>query len=230
VELDVRRFEEHHAAGRREEALSTYGGDLLAGFRLEGAPGFERWLDARRQDLRIRAVDAATTLADRAEARGSLVEAVTWVRRARTFAPSSEGSLRRHMELLHRMGKRSKALEEYARAKAFLRSELGTAPDEDTQALAARLRSREAPGAEAGEEGPITPDPGAPAPGSSRASPPSSVEGSEGSRRSPHHSWRIAFLPALVRRSAGRPDPSPRVEPGWCRRSDGGRRPGAGCR
>ena len=68
VWCDVREFERALDAGRPEEALDLYRGHLLEGFHAVGvAPELEQWLDAERSRLRMRAVHAATSLADAAE-------------------------------------------------------------------------------------------------------------------------------------------------------------------
>ena len=50
--VDVAAFEAALAAGRNVEALELYGGDLLEGFYVAGAPAMEHWLDMERTRLR----------------------------------------------------------------------------------------------------------------------------------------------------------------------------------
>jgi DNA-binding SARP family transcriptional activator len=90
LDCDVVSFEEALAHGADQEALDTYGGDLLEGFFISGAPTFERWLEQRRDDLRVQARDAAWRLAARAQATGQPIEAAHWARRARQLAPLDE--------------------------------------------------------------------------------------------------------------------------------------------
>jgi DNA-binding SARP family transcriptional activator len=90
LDCDAVSFEEALAHGADQEALDTYGGDLLEGFFISGAPTFERWLEQRRDDLRVQARDAAWRLAARAQATGQPIEAAHWARRARQLAPLDE--------------------------------------------------------------------------------------------------------------------------------------------
>ena len=48
LECDALVFEQALGAGQPEQALGFYGGDLLPGFYVEGAPEFERWLERER--------------------------------------------------------------------------------------------------------------------------------------------------------------------------------------
>ena len=49
-----------------QRALALYGGELLPGLHVAGAPEFQRWLDAERQQTRRTAFRAARRLADEA--------------------------------------------------------------------------------------------------------------------------------------------------------------------
>src|SRR5690606_26307563 len=61
---DAAAFDDAVAAGRLGEALELYGGDLLEGVFLSGAPAFEQWLDGERAARRTAAAAAAWRLAD----------------------------------------------------------------------------------------------------------------------------------------------------------------------
>lgn len=52
VRCDVYAFEDAVAAGRWEEALELYRGELLEGFEVPGAEAFRRWLEAERDWMR----------------------------------------------------------------------------------------------------------------------------------------------------------------------------------
>jgi TolB-like protein/DNA-binding SARP family transcriptional activator/Flp pilus assembly protein TadD len=143
VWCDAVAFEGALEAGRLEEALDLYRGDLLDGFFLSEAPEFDRWLESERERLRSRAAEAAWRLAERSEAVGSGVQAATWAKKAVSFAPDDEGTLRRLLELLDRVGDRAAAVKEYEAFARRLRDEYEAEPSPETQALIAAIRERE---------------------------------------------------------------------------------------
>lgn len=52
VRCDVYAFEDAAAAGRWDEALELYRGELLEGFEVPGSEAFRRWLEAERGWMR----------------------------------------------------------------------------------------------------------------------------------------------------------------------------------
>ncbi|MGD8869814.1 MAG: BTAD domain-containing putative transcriptional regulator, partial [Gemmatimonadales bacterium] len=143
VWCDAVAFEDALEGGNPEEALELYRGDLLEGFFLSEVPEFERWLESERERLRRLASDAAWAMADRAERAGSAVEACRHALRAAGFAPDDEGTLRRLLELLDRVGDRAAAVKEYEAFARRLRDEYEAEPSPETQALIASIRQRE---------------------------------------------------------------------------------------
>jgi DNA-binding SARP family transcriptional activator len=102
---DASRFEEALAEGNPEEALALYGGDLLAGFFVPDAPGFEHWADAERTRLKDLAAHAASALAEREEAAANLSGAARWARR-RHASPR----FRQPLSTAHRTSRRARAV------------------------------------------------------------------------------------------------------------------------
>ena len=94
-----------------------------------------------RDDYRERAVRAALALADEAEERGDLAQAVDWTRRALAGDRLSEATHRALMRRLSACGERAQALAAYARCRAVLAAEFGAAPSQETRALVAQLRA-----------------------------------------------------------------------------------------
>src|SRR6266496_863766 len=119
-------------AGRLEDAIALYHGELLAGFHLSGAAEFDRWLEEQRTHVRERLTEAGWALADQEAARGRLPEAARWARRAVALSPYQEGGIRRLMALLDRMGDRAAAVSEYERFAERLSSDLEVAPSSET--------------------------------------------------------------------------------------------------
>lgn len=141
---DAAAFDAACEEGEPRKALELYRGDLLDGFHLSGAPAFERWLEGERQRLRRRALTAAWRVAELEEEAGNGIEAARFAHRALRIDPLDGISVRRLMELLHRLGDRAGALRVYERQVVRLRDELGTEPAAETRELKARiLRSGE---------------------------------------------------------------------------------------
>lgn len=104
VWCDAVAFEDALDAGRPEDALGLFRGELLQGFHISDAVDFERWVDVERDRIRWRAREAAWTLADAAEATGDIAGATRWGRTAHFLDPEDERTLRRLIDLLHRTG------------------------------------------------------------------------------------------------------------------------------
>lgn len=144
--VDVRAFEDALEAGNARSAVEAFGGELMAGFHVDGAPEFERWLDAERRRIRDLATAAAWKVSGEAETRGDGPDAVRWARWVIGTAPDDEPSVRRLIGLLDRLGDRAGALREYERLRAYLREEWDAEPAPETQALIERVVARAEPG------------------------------------------------------------------------------------
>src|SRR5687768_13993232 len=90
VSCDAVAFEAALDAGRPNDALALYRGDLLEAFFISDAPEFERWLERERARLRERASQAAWACADERVAAGDPMEAARWARRAADLMPADE--------------------------------------------------------------------------------------------------------------------------------------------
>lgn len=121
-------------------AAALYHGDLLNGFFITDAPEFERWLEEERWLLRRQAADAAWRVAERVR-ESDVDDAIRWAARAAALDPFNEEAVRRLMRLLASGGHRASALQMYNNFARLLERELDTAPSDETQALAALLRS-----------------------------------------------------------------------------------------
>ncbi len=141
---DAVAFGEALAAGRPEEALGMYRGDLAAGLHVADCPEFAEWLDGERRRLRREAIGAAGRLADAATATGDVATALGWARRAVALAPLEEEPARRLITLLDQAGDRGGALAEFELLTSRLRRELEVAPSAETRSLVATLRARPA--------------------------------------------------------------------------------------
>jgi DNA-binding SARP family transcriptional activator len=145
LRCDAVEFERALARGDAAGALAAYRGDLVPGFHVDGAPGFERWLEERRVGLHQAAVAAAQALADAAQRADDLPAALQWSGRAVELAPEAEPAVRRLLALLDRSGDRVGAVRAYEAFARRLRDVAGVEPAPDTAALVAVMRGDAAP-------------------------------------------------------------------------------------
>lgn len=138
---DAVEFEHQAHAGHLEEALALYHGDLLDGFFIADAPGFERWLEGERDRLRSRAAAVASVLADHSATTGG-VGAVKWARRAVVLAPANESGLRRLIGALDRAGDRAGAVHAFMEGVRSMREDYGLEPSAEMLALIDEVRRR----------------------------------------------------------------------------------------
>jgi DNA-binding SARP family transcriptional activator len=139
---DAASFEEALRAENPIKALELYGGDLLEGFHVSGAPAFQDWLDRERGRLRDAAAGAAWSLADQAERSGDAAAAGRWGRRGYELTPYDEDVLCRLLGVLDRTGDRSGALRVYDDFARRLSLEYDLDPAAETRALVDAIRTR----------------------------------------------------------------------------------------
>ena len=139
---DAAAFETSLDVGAIADANSLYGGDLLPGFGLSGAPHFQSWLDDARARLRARAARAAWALAEQRAQSGAIAEAVECARRAATFT-EDEGTVRQLVALLGRLGDVAGAVTCYEEFAHRLRRDFDLEPRQETKALLDAVRGRD---------------------------------------------------------------------------------------
>jgi DNA-binding SARP family transcriptional activator/TolB-like protein len=140
IDCDVLALEEDLEAGRVDDALNRYHGELLQGFHVSEAPEFERWLDGERRRIADAVLAGAWRNAADKRAKGDRDGALHAARRASALAPDDELSLRRLLEFLDAGGDRSAALRAYEEFAERLKSDYGAEPSAETQALARALK------------------------------------------------------------------------------------------
>lgn len=129
-------------AGRYEEAVDRYRGELLAGFHLAGAgETFEEWLSRERLHVTEAVLRAITALVAREEAAGHCTVAAHWAQRACAIVPVDEAWLRRSMTLYHQGSDGGSALRLYEQYAVRLAAEFRAKPSGESAALASRIRS-----------------------------------------------------------------------------------------
>jgi DNA-binding SARP family transcriptional activator/TolB-like protein/tetratricopeptide (TPR) repeat protein len=138
---DVTRLADAVNAGRYEEALDSYRGELLAGVHLANAgEAFEEWLSRERLRVTELVMRAIRALVEREELARHYPGAARLAQRACALAPDDEGWLRRGMSLLERAGDTGGALRLYETYARRLATEFDATPSAETDALAARIR------------------------------------------------------------------------------------------
>jgi len=140
ISVDLDDFEAALTRHEPEQAVAAYGGPLLDGFHLGGAPEFERLVDGERADLAKRMAAALETLADAASGRGDHVAAVDWWRRLAAVDPLSSRVALGLMRALDAAGDRAGALQHAREHARIVRAELDAAPDALVTAFVAELR------------------------------------------------------------------------------------------
>ncbi len=147
VDCDLWRFDaavalaarESDPAARRRALLAA--AELVAGEPLAGA-SYE-WAEPVRENLRRRAIDVLGELGAVLGAEGDLAGAVQALDRARAVDPYCEDVYRRLMGYLADMGRDDVALRVYRELEKHI-AQLGSLPDEQTEAILVTLRSRAA--------------------------------------------------------------------------------------
>jgi DNA-binding SARP family transcriptional activator/TolB-like protein len=150
ITSDAGDFDAALEAGDREAAVLLHSGPFLDGFRLPGAPEFERWVEEERQRRLQRVLHAVETLAEQAEAAGNLQAAAGWWRRAAAQDPFSSRIATRLIGVLDRAGDRAAALQHGRVHELLLRSELELDVGPEVAALLQKLRQAPGPPAAAG--------------------------------------------------------------------------------
>lgn len=129
------------------QAAELYAGDLLAGFSLRGAPGYEAWLAGERVRLRDLAAQVWHKQLEAATAVGDHVMGLAAAERLIAGSPTAESTYRRIMALLAAQGEHEQALQFYERCRAALAEQRGVAPAPETTALYERISGERTPAA-----------------------------------------------------------------------------------
>ena len=109
------------------EAVATYAGDLLEDC-------YDDWLVARREQLRLRYLEALERLVTLLGGRGDHAQAIEFAERLIQKDPLNEQAYRLLMWLHAESGQRARALQTYHLCSATLERELGVEPSPATRA------------------------------------------------------------------------------------------------
>lgn len=145
VRCDLDDLDERLATGDVRGALAGFA-DLMEGFHVSGAGGFERWHEEARSAIRARVLAAVRSAAS-ARLGTSPLDAHELARAARRLDPEDERLLRLELEALGRLGDIAGARRIHGEFAARLARDGDGAPAPETRALLARIESRGLDGA-----------------------------------------------------------------------------------
>lgn len=141
IQVDAHQFE-RLAAERSpeslEQAVAVYRGDLLDGFSLR-EESFENWAVSERRRLRELALQAFSDLLSHYARNERLEPGIQIAERLLSMDPLQEWAHCALMRLYSRSGRREAALRQYQECTRILDRELGIAPAEQSQRLAAEI-------------------------------------------------------------------------------------------
>jgi len=140
ISSDIESFECALEQNDRARAVSIYTAPFLDGFYLNGEGEFERWVEAERARLKLRACEALESLATEAGSWGDARGAVEWWRRLATLDPFSSQAALGLMTALVAAGERAEAIQQGLAYAERLRAELNAAPPTALLELVRRLR------------------------------------------------------------------------------------------
>ena len=150
VDVDVFRSQVEFAladdaATDFEDAIRLYRGEFLAGLSLGGAPDFDVWLFAQREELRGQYMQALRAEVSASLRRGAWGSGISPARRLIAEEPWLEEAHRQLMQMLAHSGQRQAAIAQYHTCRRVLREELGVEPMPETTALFKRMRAAISP-------------------------------------------------------------------------------------
>ena len=142
-----------------EAAVGQARAPFLAGFSLPDSPPFEEWMLLKREYLGRQVAAARQQLAGHWLAQGAMDQALVHAERWAALEPWQEEAHQLVMRILAQSGRRSDALKYFETCRRILYTELGLEPDEETTALAERIRHGVAvgPGQETRHQPPARP-------------------------------------------------------------------------
>lgn len=124
-----------------EAAATLYRGELLSGFSVPDAPGWEDWQFNQRERFRELAERVLELLAERQLAAGEYAHGLIHARRWLSLDPLNERAHRLVMRLLAAQGRHAAAVRQFEQCARILAAELGVEPDPETAQLATEIRA-----------------------------------------------------------------------------------------
>ena len=126
-----------------QEAVALSQGELLEGFSLRDAEGFEEWFRVEREQLRTTVAHAMHRLVAHYLDAEAWNEGLQLTQRLLAMESWDEAAHRQQMRLLAGSGQRGTALAQYERCRQILLDEFGIEPTYETQTLYRSIQSGE---------------------------------------------------------------------------------------
>ncbi|MFN8419895.1 MAG: BTAD domain-containing putative transcriptional regulator [Anaerolineae bacterium] len=148
IELDTRQFAALLAKRDMEsltDAVDLYRGAFLNGFTLPDSPGFDNWQLFQQEYWQREADRAFHRLSDQQAAHGDFEKGIATCRRWIALDPLHEVAYRRLMLMYAWAGQQAAAVRQYRELARILESELGVAPDRESQSLYEAITSQRVP-------------------------------------------------------------------------------------
>lgn len=133
--VDVLSFREAIASGDFERAARLYQGDLLPAC-------YDDWVLREREDLRSEALRVYRRLAEDATERADHRAAIKHAQMISEMEPADEAAARFQIEAYRTLGDMAAAMRAAERHCAYMRGELGVAPDPEIEALRRHMGAR----------------------------------------------------------------------------------------
>jgi len=124
-----------------QDLLNLYTGEFLAGFQIEEAPVFERWMLSQRRHLQDMLVQGLQLRTQQHMADGEYAEGLALNHYLLTLEPWREEIHQQRMLLFAYSGQRSAALQQYVRCCQTLAEELDVPPMPQTTTLYEQIKS-----------------------------------------------------------------------------------------
>jgi DNA-binding SARP family transcriptional activator/pimeloyl-ACP methyl ester carboxylesterase len=125
-----------------KEAVEIYRGDFMAGFNLPDSPGFDDWRFFQGEELKQLLVEALQGLINWQISTGEYEQGILYARRWLSLDRLHEPAHRCLMQLYAWSGQQAAALRQYQECQRLLQDELGLEPEEETQAIYEKIKSR----------------------------------------------------------------------------------------
>lgn len=144
VQFDIERFDAAVEQSDWRNAAGWVAGEFMEGFSVPGASDFEDWLSAERFAWRTRSTDALVQLSAQLLDEGRVMESTEAALRALALDSTGDIAARAAIRSLAVAGDRGGAISLFESFVNRLDEELGIEPDEETKALASRVRHERA--------------------------------------------------------------------------------------
>ena len=141
ADTDLKAFQNALETENTSQTIELYTGELMQGFRLDGAPEFEAWLETERQEIFSVWRETVFQLSSALETEGQHENIANAFEKLHKADPFDEDVLKRYLQSLHLTGRQSKALDTFKQFEQKLKDELGGEPEQTTLDLIKQIKT-----------------------------------------------------------------------------------------